>query len=176
MLIVAADGQPPSTEQVAAMMHGLQSVRDYERLHWILEAINAQDATTRAEWIQTLDNRVQQLLAASDRIAPPQTGASAEPLPLAIEEAEQPSDHMTGPAAQSPLGMPQAAAASKKRRSYDSVKWEINRLSLSQDSQANATQLQELSQHILAVDDPRQRSELYELLRERMGEQLEGGS
>ncbi len=59
---VAEPTTAPGTDQVLSMIGNLASVRDYERLYWILHAIEQQAAPTRADLLARLDARVQELL------------------------------------------------------------------------------------------------------------------
>ena len=59
---VAVDVEPPSGESVLRAMQELVSLRDYERLGWILKAIDRQPAPLRAQPLSQLDQRMERLI------------------------------------------------------------------------------------------------------------------
>ena len=138
----------PVQREIRVLIDGLTSVRDYERLRWILDAINAQSEPPRAELLAYLDDQVQRLLQPEASAHPPLT-----PAPV----TQPPTPALAVPAARPPKSAAQIRQALEAAHPSQDL---ANAKAAVRDAQLDLDQ----------VKDPVERAELSRLLNERTQE------
>ncbi len=161
----------PRAEDVEKIIHELASVRDYERLYWILRASEQQVPPVRAELLKKLDDQIQKLfqaevevrtataVAALQAIAPAGTGGAQAPTDASASIGEKKRAQTDASA--------NATVASEPHQSYDAVKAHIEQAEFTGDIGKPDKQMMQLSRMILNVEDAQQRQQLRELMHER---------
>jgi hypothetical protein len=162
----------PTEEDVRRVIHQLSSVRDFERLRWILTAAEQQVPPVRGELLKQLDEQVQELvrneveLRAATALASFQSIKPAQPERAEHTRAEQRREQAE--AAQGKALLPEPTP--DHPRSYVEVKDEITQAEFTTEPRTSMEQFRQLSQAIMAVPDAQQREELRTLLHERQME------
>jgi len=162
----------PTEEEVARVIRELGSVRDFERLHWILTVAEQQVPPVRAELLRQLDEQVQELvrneveLRTATALASLQHTKPAQSEPTEHTHVEQRPEQAEAVQEQALLPEPTL----DNPRSYTEVKDKIAQAEFATEPQASMEQFRQLSQAIMAVPDAQQREELRDLLHERQME------
>ncbi len=164
----------PSAEEVGRIIEELPSVRDYERLYWILDGIERQVPSLRAELLGKLDDRVQRLLQADAeaRIATAVQGLTpALSVPVLTQQGVLSGStlpHTTGgPDLLQQTRSTGSAAKKVDAQNYEDVRRTIETASLDGNAQDSGVRMQELMRAVMGVQDRTQRAELRQLLRDR---------
>jgi len=159
---------PPSAEDVSQIITELASVRDYERLYWILDAIERQVPPVRAELLKHLDDHIQQLFQAEVEARTTTALASVQPL-----LSPQPKESVARSVESAPLPREREEQGARPRapweesRAYGDLKQEIGQTQFAADSVERLKQAQQLMNQIFGVEDRQQRTELRQLVLER---------
>ncbi len=168
----------PSEESVRVSIQGLSSVRDYERLRWILNAVEAQDASARSALLAELDAQVDRLTRA--KVVTVETSAQASPVsaepagtapevnanPLAVAEEVVPIASTEAPEA----SLARERARQEGVQRAVEAETEIATAALSEDGNAREEQMRDLYGRINQVKNPEAHDRLVERLRAREGE------
>ena len=179
---VAAQSAParPADTDMSRTIEQLQSVRDYDRLYWILDRIeHEKDNNQRSDWLARLDGRVQDLIRSQG------AGTVIIEAPVSPEKAdvaskqEMPSAKIVVPQMPTAPEMPESLksptmgreADKKPAASFDEVKGQIDGFRMPDDSESQGRQIQALAERINQVQDSNKRIELYDLLRQRTRQQ-----
>ncbi|GEM_PF-5798364 len=161
--------EAPASEQVRQMIRELASVRDYERLGWILAAIDRQVPPARADLLQALDGQVQGLL---------QTEIERRSLAAATGVPAPETRHTTAKTAQVPNAArtaPPADAAIPKASWIEpqdsaAVAQAIDDTQLAADPHTRLEQTRRISRMIMGVQSAEERQRLSEQLQQRTSE------
>ncbi len=170
---VAAPTSIPQADQVKGMIKQLGSVRDYERLTWILAAIDQQVPPVRADLLKVLDDQVQQLMQAEvERRTATALASIAPAIPgSASGTAEQAASAAPLPAQRPPPSMdeqhPSTRAPWVEAKPYDDVVQAIEHASFDTDPKIRMEQNRTLTRMILGVENLEQRQALSKQLQER---------
>ncbi len=173
---LTADEPVPDSSAVQHMIKELESVRDYERLYWLLHAIERQVPPVRAELLKQLDAHVQQLIEAELNARTATLAASLQAA-LAADGGQQAKDvkvkvelAAANPATSSASDQQQAARQPFRlvpERSYREVQQAIEQATFSEDHEAGLEEFRAVHDMILGVEDPDQRQALRRLYHER---------
>lgn len=169
--VLEASELPPSAEDVARIIKELASVRDYERLSWVLAAIERQVPPVRAELLRALDDHVQQLLQAEVEARTATALASVQPLlnPQAngSEAAAEPTPVPPHRGVRDQEDSAQGRAPWQTPKAYREVKGVIEHTQFAAEPAQRMQQTQELMNAVFGVEDSQQRQELRQLVLER---------
>ena len=174
--VTVQEDAPTGSEQIISIIEQLDSVRDYDRLYWILNAINhRKDDGERTSLLDSLDMRVRQIL--SDK--------SEEPIPTETRPVETVREKSS---ARQTAVVPDAVEKKKSEErlidpvtrkelqttpaEYSMVRSNIEHMQLPQDMQSRLKVLQDMAAQINALEYPNQRIELFDLMQKRSAEQL----
>ncbi len=151
----------PAAEDVTKVIDELKTIRDYERLYWILHAAEQHSPQTRAELLQRLDDRVQSLIRGEVEL---RTASTVESLGL-FGASPQTGMAITRP----PTNQVSATQtnSAQQARIFKDVSKEIEQTNFTSDPTASAEQLRNLMSAILSVPDPNERQKLSQRLQER---------
>lgn len=164
---------PPAAEDIRRMIQDLGSVRDYERLHWILQAVERQVPPVRAELLKTLDEQVQQLFQAEVELRTATALASLQPvLASAPPDSQQTRDVAPAPASASPerfeaMDLKTDRIPWVQAQAYQDVQQQIEQATFASDPKERMEQMSRLTDRILGVEGREQREQLFKRLDER---------
>lgn len=171
----AAEMDPaPAPTDLVRMIGELGSVRDYERLRWVLDGIERQVPAMRADLLQQLDDRVQELLSAEVELRTATALASAQQLQLsAIASADRPVQAAEGQDAQQAVQAASAHAEDAYDRlrngapSAEEVERSIRSWRPSGTPEEQVADTNRMMQSVFAVKDPNKRQALFTMLQDR---------
>jgi hypothetical protein len=183
----------PGADEVRVLIAGLDSVRDYDRLRYVLNAIDGQPASARAALLAELDERVLRITQAdaearaASALATAKLFAPATPTPQAApagrsagttKEGSERQETTTPSSAAEVLSLEQSLARMRAARregralrSATEIRHAIGEVSPGvQDPKDMAKQLREIHLDIAGVEDQTERLELYKSLGDRSRE------
>ena len=172
----ATEMAPPSAADISRVIQELASVRDYERLYWILDATERQVPPVRAGLLQRLDEHVQQLFQAEVEVRMATALASlqpaASPKPSASHEAKDTAPRTLPTIELTSEEMKSDRAPWVPAQTSQDVQQQIEQTTFAADPQQRMEQMRVLSNAILGVEGREQRTMLRELLNERSTEAM----
>ncbi len=162
-------------EDIEKIIHQIDSVRDYERLYWVLHAAEQQVPPVRAELLKKLDDQMQQLIQAEVEA---RTATAVSSVQAALAATALPSET---PAAQpASTDRPETSDESWKEarqaigpvRSRHEVETFIGQSQLPSDSKQRMEQMKQVGEMIMGVEDPDERQALRQMYHQRSQEAL----
>ena len=168
---------PPSADDVTRMIHELASIRDYDRLSWILNAIERQVPPVRAELLKKLDEQVQQLFQAEVELRTASALNALRPVMASSATSQEPKQESA--AASRPNRQEDSASSTTDRapwvspQAYEDVQRQIEQTAFDSDPKRRMHQTITLSNLILGVEGREQREQLYHLLQQRSTQALQ---
>ena len=168
---------PPSADDVTRMIRELASLRDYDRLYWILNAIERQVPPVRAELLKKLDEQVQQLFQAEVEL---RTASAINALRPVTASSATSQEAKQGSVPVNRSSIPEDSANPKSDRvpwvspqAYEDVQRQIEQIVFDSDPKKRMHQTITLSNLILGVEGRQQREQLYHLLQQRSAQALQ---
>lgn len=173
--VSAEDQLPPavaaaSSEDVVRIIAELDSVRDYERLRWLLDAIEQQVPPVRAELLKRLDDHVQQLFQAEVERRVASAVGSLAALSQEASEIGRPAEGLTVSSERTAADEPSDATEKARRPNhlpsyeYETISREVEALVLAPDPGEQRNQTSAVFRKIVNVEDQAKRMLLLQQL------------
>jgi len=160
----------PLSEDIVRIIAEMGSVRDYERLRWLLDAIEQQVPPVRAELLKRLDDHVQQLVQAEvERRVASAVGSLALLSQGASDAGRSGADQAASSSRAAGAESSDTEAQTKRpvhlpSYEYDTVSQEIEALTLVSDPKEQRDQTSTVFRKIVNVEDPAKRMLLLQQL------------
>ena len=174
-----AAAEAPTPDDVRRMIEGLGSVRDYDRMHWVLAGIEQQVPQMRAELLKSLYDRVQRLLDAEVELRTASAVASLTPIlgghgqdreqdvQVTVSKPTDGGEGARTSQASPPMEQRPLRASWVEPQEFEAIQNRIEQLALMDDLGQRMTEVTTLAKLIQGVEGLEQQQALHRLLRQQ---------